>query len=608
VTLTAKNAEPSARNEMVGWKLAYVCIVLAVCSFGIYRLVNAWPDSPILSQLWFIQDLDALLSGRYGAVKLVDFGGTHALTGYRWYQYINAKAFGLNGSSEVVAYYLIIAGVALPVGLRILGRISAGSSVVAKLLVFVIPFILGSFVGAGSRGMELGTYFGVAVFVWLLLLCGSSIPYRVFLAVAVTGSVLVVFLFLGGYAIGPTVALATVWLIQKRRPMVDASSARRFAALTFAFVAATAIYGTIMLLVTGLGDAVTAGGQSGGTQRLSEQISASPLFPAEFLLSGEAGGITSVQTFELYENLRVVGRLLIGAAILGLCLLCATGSLRRARGQSVEPLALVLFPFGIIALLLLTRNSTVDFAQSSWYTLHFKLQLVGCVWMGVNYLSNPSTSKAETASDWYRVWHKVGLVTASFLGIMLAVSLVWANRLQIDRQPAEHAYFNEIIAATRSPLPMTTDAGGLTKILLSPDESEAARVILRRHRLSIFSPEQASTTNGSEAPWISEGELFDDGWAGSSFSVQVLTASCPVLRLTFDPGQSWGANRVVVDGPWPRPKSLTLNRRSRIVTVPASVGTRVSARFDRTWVPAQIGQSKDERTLSALVKVSCASS
>ena len=331
-------------------------------------------------------------------------------------------------------------------------------------------------------------------------------------------------------------------------------------------------------------------------------------FPLQYILSGQAGGLISNTSLERFEAFRQVLRLGVGTGVIGLACLAVYGAYRTVWNKATVPLLLICYPVGIELMLLVSRNTTVDFAQSTWYSLHFKVQLLGVIWLGVLMLSAlPERSwKISLQGTSTRVAAAVGLT----LSVVLVALLVAANVVQFERQPYEREYFQRIALATADPSLITTDANGLTPLLVDRASTERAIAIMRRHRLGVFrsAAGRAHEAGGeSRPPFVFSGDHYPDGWVGPSFLLTLNRLKCRRFTLTLDPSAAWGSNTVRVRPNFGRLIVRKLDKSAVAIRLrPVGARPSVAVRFDSSWVPAELGLNGDMRDLSARAAVSCA--
>lgn len=588
-----KPAVPQAKDDTRSrriWIAGYVTFTTVICVLAGLRLWWSWPDASWLSNFWFIDDVDRLLNGDLGNVTWFAVGDQWAMNGYRWFEYISASFFGFDARLENVSYYLIVIAMSLLVGLRILNRLPREHGAWPRATVFLIPVVLASMSGAGSRGMELGTFTGVLLLVALFLLLDSSVGNRTFLFIVVPAVPIIVFVFVGGYVSGPTMALAAVWILQFWRPTLTPALRRRLTILTASFVFWTVVYVLLLRVLS----------PNTGTGEVSSfltAISRDPLIPVKYLFWGPAGGLFTSQTVEALEGSGVWIAAGVSTVVILFTVLSVVMAYRRAWSEATVPLLMVIYPWGIALTLLATRSSDILSLLNTWYSLHFKVALAGMIWLAILGLRGRSLHLSPTR------------IVAFVLLTCVAITVVVANVVQFNRQPNERTYFLNIAKQSLFPSELSEDAAGRTALQVSLEESLDAVEILRRHDLGVFRNPMSTLMKvyGYEPQFVTLGSLFDDGWAGPGFSVLVLDPSCNTLEIelvnplpttreiAFTARTSFGED---VDGVVS--SSPTMLRFS-----PAGDTPTVAFQFSNTFTPAELSIGTDTRELSAQVKVQC---
>jgi hypothetical protein len=152
------------RNDVFWPTFLSVSFLTAIVSS--WRMIWSWPNALWLGDFWIIDDVNNLMLNRFSNVTWFEFATRQwSINSWRWFTYINVKFFHWNMDYEIFAYYLIVLIMTVAVVKRYQPQISGKK----KLLFFLIPGVLLNFVGAGARGMELGTFFGILIFILLIL-------------------------------------------------------------------------------------------------------------------------------------------------------------------------------------------------------------------------------------------------------------------------------------------------------------------------------------------------------------------------------------------------------------------------------------------------------
>lgn len=589
------------------WIVAYWLFTAAVCLVAALRLWWSNPDGSWQSQFWFIDDINRLLNGDVGHVTWFVFGDQWAMNGYRWFEYANALFFGYDARLETLAYFAIVGLIAALVGWRALSRMSAEQGIGARLAIFIIPLILASLSGAGSRGMELGTFAGILLGVATFLLIDSRLGNRTSYIVT---SILVpvgIFVFTGGYASGPAFAVVVVWLLQFWRPTIEPARRRRLTVLMVNFVVWTLVY--LVLL-----RALSPSTGTGEVANFFSTLGTDPVFPAQYLFWGPASGLFTSQTVGMLGANGLVLTGIVSALVILLTAIAVVRAFRVAWNQATVPLLLVLYPWGIALTLLATRNSDPLSLLSTWYSLHFKVALVGMIWLTVLGLRGRATTAAATAEagrtgSRSRAAVPVRVVTYTLLAAMVATVVV-ANVEQYTREPFERTFFLNVAKAELFPSELKEDASGLTALELPLGESRHAAAILRKHDLGVYRNPSSTLAKlyGVAPQFVELGDTFDDGWVGRTFSVTVIDPTCTSVvvslsnPLPLSPAVTYTATSGSGD-----PVTGTVGTTSADLTLPVSGNAdRIVFRFSRTVVPKKLGLGADKRALSANVSVACA--
>ncbi len=575
------------------WLWSYFAFTAALCLLGGIRLWWSWPDAPYQSNFWFLSDLQKLLDGNAASATWFSFGNSFALNGYRWFEYINALFFGFDSRLENICYYLIIFLIATAIGIRALSRLPQPGRVSAKVAVFLIPVVLASMAGAGSRGMELGTFTGVLIVVLLFLMVDSRLPNQMFTIVACLAVPLVIFIWLGGYASGPTLALVAVCLLQLWRPTLPARFRRRLMLLTGNFVLWTIIFFALIPILSASQPLLNQSGGGLGT------LEKNPLFPFEFLFWGPAASLVSSETVQGLGSAGIVIASAVSLGVIAFTCFVVIAAYKRAWSQATVPLLLILYPWGIAIGLIFTRNSGVENLLDTWYSLHFKISLVGLIWLSILAVGN-STEK----------WLRRAIPFAALL-TCVAITVTVANVQKYERQPFERVYFLNIAEQELYPSQLVKNVpkNGVTSMQLSSATSLHAVQFMKKYHLSIYrEPLQTLVKIFGAAPdYVTFGQLYSDGWAGREFTVDVFPTRCDTLSIKLvDPIPQHPNVPFTVDSNFGTKAAGTVDETGKtLVFRPTGSAPTITVRFGSTFEPSKFGIGKDTRSLSALAALTC---
>lgn len=592
----AGQSRPSRRRRLA-WTTSYAVFTLIVCTIAGMRLWWSNPDGSWQSNFWFIDDINRLLDGDLGHVTWFVFGDQWAMNGYRWFEYINALFFGYDARLETIVYFVVVGAIALLIGWRVLSRMPTDTGVGARLTIFIVPIILASLSGAGSRGMELGTFTGILLVVATFLLVDSRLSNRSFYIVT---SILVpvgIFVFTGGYASGPTFAVVLVWLLQFWRPTLDRARRRRLTAMMVNFVVWTLVY---LVLLRVLSPSTGTGEVGNFFATLGRDL----IFPLQYLYWGPASGLFTSQTVGMLGGSGLVTAGVVSALVIALTVVAIIRAYRVAWSEATIPLLLIAYPWGIALTLLATRNSDTLSLLSTWYSLHFKISLVGMIWLTVIGLRANAQGSAST-----RAALSLRVVTYALLASTIAAVVV-ANVAQVKREPFERVYFLNVARDELFPSELKEGASGLTSLQLPLAESRHAAAILKKHELGVYRNPSVTLAKiyGVAPPFVELGDLFTDGWVGREFSVTAIDRTCKtvIVRLS-NPVPVSPEVRFTATADSGAPITGTVGPTTTDLRFRTSGSTEhISFRFSRTFIPSRLGLGADKRALAANVTVECA--
>jgi hypothetical protein len=595
---------PSSLRLRASWAVVYVSFSALLALAWVIRSMWARPDVQWQSQLLFVDDIERVLTD---GVTLGSFwvgvGGDHALTGYRWFQYLNAALFGLSQHVETVAYGALVLVLSVALGLSMIRQIErAGAGALPRLLVFLVPVILCSLAAAGSGGMEIGQFTGMTVIVLLALAIPSSMKLGLYSWLAYVLGPVLTLLVLGSYAVPVALALVVLLAVQLARPRLSAEVATKLRHLTFS-LAGSAVFWVALMLSSG------ANSSSSGTTGLSQQIGGDWLFPVRYMLGGLASNVTNSSTLEF---ITVGNSFVYFAAGLVLLLIVLSGVLAMrvaAASDLLVPSFLVLFGFALGLTLMAGRNAGAFWLLSPWYGFLFRLQLVGALWLLI--LGLTGVGQGARVPPWARI---VAYGGCAALGGAMSVYLI-SNLAQWTRQPAERAYFQSLQNATLFPQELVVVGAGLTQLQIPLDASRHAVDVLARNQLSVYRDPKGlvrKSTAFEENRGVATNGLLEDGWASQIVRGVVMDPACDRVRLRINPVQravpklSGRKSSVRLDSSFTQGETIALGDRLVVRTLyPKGDFPTFSLRFARTFNLKALGLLADQRDLSARVTVGC---
>lgn len=609
--MTTVEAQPSVARPRISqravWLGSYVTLSLLTALLPMLRLRWAQPDAAWQTNLNDIDDIHRVVNHGLDLSALhVGLGGEHALTGYRWFLYLNAAFFGFNTQVEIVAYFLLTLTISLLLGLRLFRQIDeVGGSTLARAIVFVIPIALGTMSGAGSRGMEIGQYTGFTVFIVLALLLRSRLSVRGYAILVVAVVVPAGLLILGSYLGGPALALCAASLLEWRLGWLDKVTRRKLWVLTAGFVL---MLGVWLLLMTAIGPSEVGGRLPG----FLHQVAQDPAFVPKYFLAGASGSVITSQTLEVGGHGSHVAYA-VGALVTAFAAVAVALHARRPRVDVTVPLLLLLAPIGLAGTLIVGRSDGALWMLSPWYGFELHLFLVGALALAA--LGVATRRRTGRAARWDTV---CTITSVALLAVILGVT-AYSNTMQWRRQPAERAYFQRIQDALLHPEALTTDANGLTQLILPLEQSRHAIEILRADGLNVYRDPGSVLAQMGKAGQYSAGlslaGMLDTAWAGDHVTVLVQDSACTTLTLDVTPfpaavqdlpATTPDTSSLTVDTSFGDDDTVALGDEPvRLTLHPTGDDPSVLLRFSRTWTPKDLGLGEDERALSAQLVATC---
>jgi len=432
----------------------------------LFRQLWAWPETLTLTQLDPLPGIDLILSGRPEEATWFTLGNAHATTGYRWISYANAIFFGLNSGLELVLYWLVIFLIATALVLIALSGANSRTQAVSGSILIIL--VLTNLAGAGSAGMEIGSYIGLTLVFGLTALAVYGKSDRLFLLITAVSIPLALFIFLGGYLAGWAAALigmATVSYIRMKYGLVSASEAKRFATLAGLATIWSLVYYFVIPK----------------TYQTSSPIAAivnDLLFPVKYMVNGFAGSVVTSQTFEaLAPQDAEILYFGIGVTIMLFTLASVVLSLKVPGKSVLIGQVLILYGLGTSAVLLVLKAQGPGWLLSSWYSFHFKLALGGAI---ILFAAAKLRRPVLSALPAY---------------IAIAAIVIVSYNIHYNRGVHERAYFLNIQKATFYSDTLADRGDGLTQMIASVEKSLESVEILKKHELGVFRPGAVNVEN-----------------------------------------------------------------------------------------------------------------
>ena len=548
------------------------------------RMKWSYPDITWLSSYWIINDIDNLMSHNFRNVIWFEWASSEwSLNGWRWFEYLNAYFFEWNMALELFFYVVIILGIIFLVGQSIFNEPLKFSKTLTSLM-FLMIFTLLSFSGAGARGMELGTYFGIFFTFLLFKIAFSEKKYKIVSGVLPP---VVIFVFFGGYALSLTAVLVLMNFVVLRR-LSNSKSFPNLRIATLSCVVSLGLFLSMFLSKKSQGPSVI--------KIFFEYIQLDYLYPFKFLFYSPLGGLITSQNIETLTPKEV--SILVngfGFFLSILFLFCIFYSYFFLRIEMLVPLALLLYSIGTSITIMVTRPSGDLGMLSPWYSLHLKLGIVGCLWLLIVFKSNSHLTL-------------FGLnMFRSGTVFFLVIILLFANYTQWKRQPYERMYYQGIQKATLFPETMTTDINGLTALAIGLEESKRAIDVLKKHKIGIYrDPVQSKRQLFSNASYLPLGDAFADGWVGPNPRFIFQENTCKLIKFQFVNPPKIFQNQVnlILDGVPKETFEISDTPYSLEIKDAINVSL-VEFKFSKSLIPAENGLGPDSRMLSARADVKC---
>lgn len=576
------------RARLSPWWPLLVTLAAALLASAVY-VRRTYVDVVVLDGFAHVPFVDQALDGRASVSSLTaePFFGEHLYLGYRAIMIANGAFFDLDMRLDPVLFVVAYAGVAVLYHLEVVkvtGRerrwplwlLSAAvvflcfSLVAPPLILMTTQFVLACTVAVGIAVLaQRGVYDSRRRLPWLAAL--ALLP--------------VYFLLSGAYFPGLLAGLVGMHLSRgliERRGWLD----RRYLALLGTALACAAVYAALLVgTQEGRGESVSGG--------LAGFLADGGRFVLVYL-AGLSAAVLDAHTLERSSDTLLigVGSLMAATTALALWLFWRT----RMHEKTYLPVFGIFYSLGIMTAVVAGRGDRTGWRgiTAEWYAYHLRFLVIGVVWVLLHALVQAvTTDRPESGGPVRRA--------AQVLGIAAGLTLVTAtqaygNQAQWERAPHVKTYYAEKQQALLYPELYPDDSA----VLLWPAPAvDEARKALREHQLSSFSEVDLDAL-AQEAPPVTGGDWYPDGWIGRQGQAVVRASTPRTLNLQLDAAPFISTNRITV-----RLRDqivLTAQMRggaSRQVAVPLAAGVNVLRIEAETAVsPESLGTSPDERPLS----------
>lgn len=198
------------------------------------------------------------------------------------------------------------------------------------------------------------------------------------------------------------------------------------------------------------------------------------------------------------------------------------------------PLMMIVYSFGVLAMVYLGRSTDWQWMQNDWYNVHIKVSLAGAAWIFGFYLSSRINDSVRNKL--------ITSVLVFLLGAMLLFS-VFGSSYAWKRAPYVRAYYANmqkyLYVQDAKDMPVNSD--GQTPLLHTLEMTMQSIEILQKYNLSIYQYWDAyeeslafgsSNVGNTLSTCIREEGIYDDGWVGTSASVRIASGENGLVHIS----------------------------------------------------------------------------
>ena len=454
-------------------KIAVAALISSAMSIVmIARMYWAHPDVQVYSSLQNLENINNLLNKQYSNVDWFELGSGHAMTLYMLFQYITALFFHFDSRIEYIVLAISTVLTALSIIILLRGLIAQLNPKFQTLIMVLVPASMFSFLGMGSRGMELGIFLGVAITLSIWAFSSTSIFPKSIWVSALILQVLTVFGALGAYSMGISGSALLVGSIFYCQEVKDAGGKilalkniikMRFVQFSIALSASSLAHVLAVLIYSTPSSNVVNNRSDYSITELATSV-----------INANAQPLLNTSVNERWgSNWTQVDTLVLGVLMTILYLFLTFFYLRKGSAASNFLIGLVWYGTFVSLTVYPFRPYGSNWMSNIWYTFHYKISfaaaivgIIGLVFRQVN-----------TRILW--------IAKASVL-VSISVIFSQSNVIMWERHPHERLWFLSKKEATLHPELLVLESNGLTQIGLDMQSSGRAIEIQKKHNLSVF--------------------------------------------------------------------------------------------------------------------------
>ena len=454
-------------------KIAVAFLVSVVLSLVIiWRMCWAHPDIQAYTSLQYMEDINSLLRHRYSDVSWYVLGSGHSMNLYMWFQYVEALFFNFDSRLEIPVMTIAHSILTLSLLVSLRGLIVQQNTKIQMLIIALVPISMFSFLGMGSRGMELGTFLGIAITFFVWAVSTTSKLSRISWFGILFLQVFTVFTALGGYSMGVSGAALLVCLIFYYQ---EAKISNGKIAACRNLIKTRFVQFSIVLSISSLAHILAVkifSTPSSNISQMSSFYSVTGLLKA--VVNGNAQPLLNVSVNERWgSNWTQVDTSHLGILMTALYLFLTTVYLRKGSAWANYLVGMLWYGTFVSLTVYPFRPYGTNWMSNPWYSFHYKVSLAAAI-IGIICLISG------------RVNLSVLRMFKALLLLLIGLVFLQANVIMWQRHPHERSYFlGKRDAALNTEL-LSLDSSGLTQLGLDMQSTLRAIEIQREHRLSVF--------------------------------------------------------------------------------------------------------------------------
>ncbi|MFA5793894.1 MAG: hypothetical protein WC980_02315 [Candidatus Brocadiia bacterium] len=338
-------------------------------------------------------------------------------------------------------------------------------------------------------------------------------------------------------------------------------------------------------------------------------IISQPLHVIKFILASLSNGIISRTIHEYVHTSSAV--LLLNGFFLMLIYLYSLKLYISSKmwTKTFLPIALIMYTFGIIILVLIGRPWDWVGGTDRWYTVHYKFGIVGIIWILIYSIQQKAqllrgSGNAGSENIMKRVLGNKPILIMSAIIFYIVSALIYSEIYDWKRAPYVKKYFAVMVPyAFVSADEMPVDERGVTPFITDLNTTINGLKIMEKYNLNVYYEAGKKIGNTLQTAMLMDG-WYQDKWVGKNAKAIFKSGGEGKLVLdgylpgNFEPNEV----EIFIDGKLSVTKVIKPGESFRVeLDVERNSLINLKIQSNYAVVPKEKGWSEDDRPLSLMI-------